>query len=107
MTHDAVDSLHHSEARQSSAVTTANEDPRRLTGRYIVTTRHRENNIVHEVLEVIDGLLYGEQPQAVDTQVWLRVGETEETVLEDNCSTVLLLRYLAVYGPVRQVARVS
>ncbi len=102
-----IHALAHGVADQGSSVATAREDPWRLTWSELIAPRHREVDVLRKVDEVVDRLLNGVDAQALHGEVWHRVGVAEETVLQDNCSSVELLCDLPIDCRVRQVVVVA
>lgn len=96
-------SLDYSEARQSSRVRPADEDPWCLARFDRVSIRLGELHGLCKVLEVVNRLLNGVVLEAGDRQVVEGVRKSVVTVLEDNRGTVLGLRDLPVDGAVREV----
>lgn len=100
----AEDNMHilgHGVADQGSAVAATREDPRRLTRSELVAAGHRELDVLREVDKVVDRLLHGVDAQALHGQVWHRVGVAEETVLQNDRSSVEFLCDLSVDRRIR------
>ena len=58
------DGLDHRPTRQRPRITPSDQHPRRLAGLELVTVGLRQDDVVHEVLEILDRLLDREQLQA-------------------------------------------
>ena len=98
--------LDHGPSCKRARVATTDEDPRRLCDRDVVATREWQLNVLRKVFQIVDSLLYREDTQTLDREVWERVRQSKEPVLYDDRRAMLLLRDLPIDRPVRQVAGV-
>jgi hypothetical protein len=62
-----------------------------LVRRNVVTTRHWQDDVVREILEVVDSLLDGVDSEALDAKVGVGVTFAIESVFEDNGGAVCFL----------------
>lgn len=94
-------------ARERAGVAAADEDPRGLgDGLDGVAAGHGQDDVLGKVLEVVDGLLDGVEPEAALLEVAVGGRGAVETVLEDDRRGLFLLRDEAVDGAVGEVAGV-
>ena len=94
----------HSPTRQSTGITTTDDNPRRLRWLHLVTTRHSELDVVRKIIQVLDGLLDRVVLQAIHGQVAKGRRAPVEPVFENDGGAVLLLSDLTIERPVREVA---
>lgn len=99
--------LYFREGCQGTRVAPTDENPWSFLRRDVIPARHRELDVVREVLQVVNCLLDGMMLQTLDGEVVIRIRIAIVPVLDNDSCAVQLLCNQTVDRPVRQVAFVT
>ena len=59
--------------------------------RNLVSTGHREDHVLGEILKVVDSLLYGVYSEAFDAEIGVRVALAIEPMFKHDCCSIQFL----------------